>query len=216
MINPLKKQSYAVLLSLLCCLMVMPVFSADIDDEEEGDKWDVTQPQGELKTITIDTVESTWSNLSVSQDGQTIAFDMLGDIYTVSINGGEGKPLVHGFDWNMQPAYSPNGKSIAFISDRDGASNLWVMDSDGGNPRQISTEKTALIHTPSWSPDGNYVAVTKGFMSSRSIPAGEIWMYHRSGGSGVMVTERAYGPHTQKKHDGPSLFTGWQISLLHR
>ena len=76
MINLLKKQSYAVLLSLLCCLMVMPVFSADIDDEEEGDKWDVTQPQGELKTITIDTDESTWSNLSVSQDGKTIAFDM--------------------------------------------------------------------------------------------------------------------------------------------
>ena len=204
MITPLKKQSYAVLLPLLCCLMVVPVFSADIDDEKEGDKWDVTQPQGELKTITIDTDESTWSNLSVSQDGKTIAFDMLGDIYTVSINGGEGKPLVHGFDWNMQPAYSPDGKSIAFISDRDGTSNLWVMDSDGSNPRQISTEKTALIHTPSWSPDGNYVAVTKGFMSSRSIPAGEIWMYHRSGGSGVMVTERAYGPHTQKNMTDPA------------
>ena len=148
MINPLKKQSYAVLLPLLCCLMVMPVFSADIDDEEKGDKWDVTQPQGELKTITIDTIDtikSTWPNLSDSQDWQTIAIDMLDDIYTGSINVGEGKPLVHGFDWNMQPAYSPDGKSIAFISDRDGSSNLWVMDSDGGNPHQISTEM--ITHT---------------------------------------------------------------------
>ena len=204
MINFFTKQSFVSIFSLLCCLSLTPAFASEADFEEKENDWDVTQPQGELKTISIDTNETTWSNLSVSQDGKTIAFDMLGDIYTISIDGGEGVPLVHGFDWNMQPSYSPDGKTIAFISDRDGTSNLWLMDSDGHNPRQISNEKTALIHTPSWSPDGDYIAVTKGFMSSRSIPAGEIWMYHRSGGDGVMVTERAYGPHTQKNMTDPA------------
>jgi len=174
------------------------------EEDQESKDWDVTQPQGELKTITIDTTESTWSNLSVSPDGSTLVFDMLGDIYTMPITGGHAEPLVHGFDWNMQPAYSPDGKSIAFISDRDGATNLWLMDANGENPRPVTTETTALVHTPAWSPDGDYIAVTKGFMSSRSIPAGEIWMYHRSGGDGVMITKRAYGPHTQKNMTDPA------------
>ena len=123
---------------------------------------------------------------------------MLGDIYSASIDGGNAVPLAQGFDWNMPPAFSPDGETIAFVSDRDGASNLWVMDANGENARQLSHEKTALIHTPSWSNDGNYIAVTKGFMSSRSIPAGEIWMFHRARGDGVQVTRRAYGPHTPR------------------
>ena len=204
MITLLKKKPCILITSLLCCLVLTPVYSSDVDQEEDDNEWDITQPQGDMQTITIDTTESTWSNLSVSEDGQAMVFDMLGDIYTMSIVGGEATPLVQGFDWNMQPTYSPDGKTIAFISDRDGASNLWVMDANGSNLRQISTEKTALIHTPSWSPDGDYIAVTKGFMSSRSIPAGEIWMYHRSGGDGVMVTERAYEEHTQKNMTDPA------------
>ena len=204
MITLLKKKPCILTIYLLFCLVLTPVYSSDIAEEEDDNEWDVMQPQGDMQTITIDTTESTWSNLSVSEDGQAMVFDMLGDIYTMSIVGGEATPLVQGFDWNMQPTYSPDGKTIAYISDRDGASNLWVMDANGGNPHQISKEETALIHTPAWSPDGDYIAVTKGFMSSRSIPAGEIWMYHRSGGDGVMVTERAYGPHTQKNMTDPA------------
>ena len=204
MITLLKKKPCILTIYLLFCLVLTPVYSSDIAEEEDDNEWDVMQPQGDMQTITIDTTESTWSNLSVSEDGQAMVFDMLGDIYAMSIVGGEATPLVQGFDWNMQPTYSPDGKTIAYISDRDGASNLWVMDANGGNPHQISKEETALIHTPTWSPDGDYIAVTKGFMSSRSIPAGEIWMYHRSGGDGVMVTERAYGPHTQKNMTDPA------------
>ena len=140
------------IISLLCSFTFAPVFSADTVEEVAENEWDVTEPKGEMKTISIDTTETTWSNLSVSKDGKTLVFDMLGDIYTMPIIGGEASPLVQGFDWNMQPAYSPNGQSIAFISDRDGASNLWIMDANGENPRQISSEKTALIHTPSWRP----------------------------------------------------------------
>jgi Tol biopolymer transport system component len=185
--------------SLLSCLLITCAFADSEDDTSSEKNWDVKNPQGAMKTISIDTEETTWSNLSINPDGKSIVFDMLGDIYSVLIDGGNAVPLAQSFDWNMQPAFSPDGKTIAFVSDRDGASNLWVMDANGENARQLSHEKTALIHTPSWSPDGNYIAVTKGFMSSRSIPAGEIWMFHRAGGDGVQVTSRAYGPHTLKK-----------------
>ena len=207
MIN-LSRQLFAVAICLSLVAYNAPLLAevliAEKNVDSQVDLWDVTQPQGEMRSITIDTTETTWSNLTISADGTTIAFDMLGDIYTMPITGGEAQPLVQGFDWTMQPSYSPDGKSIAFVSDRDGATNLWVMDANGENPRQITTEKTALVHTPTWSPDGDYIAVTKGFMSSRSIPAGEIWIYHRSGGDGVMVTERAYGQHTQKNMTDPA------------
>ena len=194
----------SVLPTIFLCLFTASVLANTESESSSEDKWDVKFPQGVMKTISIDTEETTWSNLSISPDSEWIVFDMLGDIYRVSIGGGNAAPLIQSFDWNMQPTYSPDGKTIAFISDRDGASNLWLMDSNGKNARQLSHEKTALIHTPSWSPDGNYIAVTKGFMSSRSIPAGEIWMFHHAGGDGVQITSRAYGPHTQKNMTDPS------------
>ncbi len=171
--------------------------------EEEEPSWDVSQPRGELATVSLDTRQSTWSNLSLSPDGEQILFDMLGDIYLLPIAGGDAQPLVQGFDWNMQPQYSPDGSKIAFISDRDGARNLWLMNADGSEPYQVSKETTTFVHTPSWSPDGNYIAVTKGYMSSRSIPAGEIWIYHRSGGDGVQVKAREHDRHSQKSSTDP-------------
>ena len=182
-----------------------PKTDVEVDVElDEAPVWDSTQPQRETTSVSIDTNESTWSNLSISPDGERMVFDMLGDIYQLPLSGGEAIALVQGFDWNMQPSYSPDGSKIAFVSDRDGAINLWVMDADGSNAAQVSTETTAMIHTPTWSPDGNYIAVTKGFMSARSIPAGEIWIYHKSGGDGVMVKGREHAEHSQKSSTDPA------------
>ena len=114
------------------------------------------------------------------------------------------KGLVQDFAWNIHPAVSPDGKQLAFISDRGGISNLWVMDRNGGNLKQLSTEKNNLIHSPKWSPDGEYIAVTKGIMSSRSIPAGEIWLYHKSGGDGLPLKERVNGKKDQKNIADPA------------
>ena len=166
--------------------------------EEKDDKWDVNNPPGEWKTITIDTEETTWSNLDVSPDGETIVFDMLGDLYSVPMEGGEAIALTEGIAWNFQPQFSPDGSRIAFISDRGGADNIWVMDADGSNPRAVTEEKEHLIHNPSWSPDGQFLVARKGFTSTRSIPAGEIWMFHASGGGGLQITKRPNGDRDQK------------------
>ncbi|MEP1742903.1 MAG: amidohydrolase family protein [Kangiellaceae bacterium] len=174
------------------------------DKKDEKPKWDVNNPPGEEKTIKISTSESTWSNVDVSPDGKTVVFDMLGDIYSMPIKGGDAKPLTQGMAWNMQPRFSPDGKTIAFISDRDGGDNLWLMDSDGTNVKQVSKEKTDLVHTPNWSPDGQYIATKRGFVSSRSIAAGEIWMYHRSGGKGYQLRKRIGGDNAQKNIAEPA------------
>ncbi len=172
--------------------------------KDKKPKWDVNNPPGEEKTIKITTSESTWSNVDVSPDGKTVVFDMLGDIYSMPLKGGDAKPLTQGMAWNMQPRFSPDGRSIAFISDRDGGDNLWTMDTDGTNLKQVSKEKTNLVHTPNWSPDGQYIAAKRGFMSSRSIAAGEIWMYHRSGGSGYQLRKRIGGDSAQKNIAEPA------------
>ena len=174
------------------------VDAASDGQAEDEPKWDVENPPGEWREITIDTDETTWSSIDVSPDGGTIVFDMLGDLYTVGIAGGVATSLTSGIAWDMQPKFSPDGTRIAFISDRGGADNLWVMDADGSNARAVTEEKEHLIHNPAWSPDGDWIVVRKGYVSTRSIPSGEIWMYHASGGEGLQVVERPHGEQSQK------------------
>ena len=173
----------------------------DANGEEKEDKWDVANPPGEHYEVEIDTDEGTWMSLDVSPNGEEIVFDMLGDLYTIPIGGGEAKALTSGFVWDMQPRYNPDGTSIAFTSDRGGGDNIWIMDRDGGNPRAVSEEDFRLLNSPVWSPDGEFIAARKHFTSRRSLGAGEIWLYHRSGGSGLQLNER---PNDQKDLGEPA------------
>src|SRR5688572_4686054 len=87
-------------------------------EKKEEKKWDVNNPPGPSYDVTIDVTEGTWMSLDVSPDGREIVFDLLGDLYTIPIGGGEAKAISTGIAWDMQPRYSPNGKWIAFTSDR--------------------------------------------------------------------------------------------------
>ncbi|MCH7565428.1 MAG: PD40 domain-containing protein, partial [Gemmatimonadetes bacterium] len=92
--------------------------------------WDVTTPRGETRTISFTTDEGTWMSVDVSPDGRTLAFDMVGEIWLLPIEGGEARPITKasGIALNYHPAFSPDGSTIAFISDRDGQDNVWLMD----------------------------------------------------------------------------------------
>ncbi len=170
-------------------------------DAPEKPKWDVEQPTGPAKTVKIDTDEGTWMSLDVSPDGKTIVFDLLGDLYTVPMAGGAAKPLSEGIAWDMQPRYSPDGKHIAFTSDRDGADNIWVIPIGGGKAQQVSKEDFRLLNSPAWSPDGKFIAARKHFTAERSLGSGEIWLFHASGGKGVQLTEK---PNDQKDVGEPA------------
>ena len=161
-------------------------------NESKSGKWDVAARHGPGHDAVIDTRQGTWLSLDVSPDGKEIAFDLLGDLYTIPITGGEARPLTSGGAWDMQPRYSPNGREIAFTSDRGGGDNIWVVGRDGSGARAITKETFRLLNQADWSPDGNFIVARKHFTSARSLGAGEMWLYHRSGadkGGGVQMTK---------------------------
>jgi imidazolonepropionase-like amidohydrolase/Tol biopolymer transport system component len=167
-----------------------PITAEGAAEKKEDKKWDVNNPPGPQYDIPIDVTEGTWLSLDVSPDGTEIAFDLLGDIYTIPMTGGEAKALTTGIAWDMQPRYSPNGKWIAFTSDRAGGDNIWIMNRDGSKPQQVTKETFRLLNEPYWSPDSEYLGARKHFTAERSLGAGEIWLYHRSGGEGLQLTKK--------------------------
>jgi len=165
--------------------------------------WKVDAPPGPLREVPIDTRTGTWMSVDVSPDGRQIVFDLLGDLYVIPIGGGEATALTRGLAWDEQPRWSPDGARIAFTSDRGGGDNLWIIDRDGGRPRPVTKESFRLLNSPAWSPDGQYLAARKHFTSTRSAGAGEIWLYHWTGGEGVQMTKR----RTEQKDEGEPAFS---------
>ena len=154
--------------------------------------WDVNNPHENwlYNSFQLNTKEGTWMNLDVSPDGKTIVFDLLGDIYKVSTNGGNANLLREGLPFEIQPRFSPDGKYISFTSDAGGGDNIWIMKSDGSDAKQITKENFRLLNNAVWMPDGNYLIARKHFTSGRSLGAGEMWMYHKTGGSGIQLTKK--------------------------
>ncbi|NOT09796.1 MAG: amidohydrolase family protein [Gemmatimonadales bacterium] len=153
-------------------------------------KWDITQSLGPSSAVSFETAEGTWMNVDVSPDGQRVVFDLLGDIYVMPIAGGRAARITSGAFFDMQPRWSPDGSRIGFISDRDGNNNIWTMKPDGTEPKQVSKEAQRDVNSPAWAPDGQYIYVRKHFVDTRSLGAGEMWMYHVAGGTGLQVTDR--------------------------
>ena len=157
---------------------------------QDNEKWDVTEHLADYTDVEFETTEGTWMNLDVSPDGEEIVFDLLGNIYIMPIEGGSATVLRESLAYEIQPRFSPDGTKISFTSDAGGGDNIWVMNRDGSDARQITNESFRLLNNAFWTPDGNYLVARKHFTSGRSLGAGEIWMYHITGGSGIQLTER--------------------------
>ncbi|MBZ0328334.1 MAG: amidohydrolase family protein [Altibacter sp.] len=183
-----------IILSLLAiaCTLSLQAQKKKKDTKEEDTKWDVAAPGADFnyKTHSFTTNEGTWMNLDVSPNGQTIVFDLLGDIYTMPIQGGTAKAIRTGIPFEVQPRFSPDGTKISFTSDAGGGDNIWVMRADGSDAEQVTKEDFRLLNNSYWMPDGNYLVARKHFTSGRSLGAGEIWQYHITGGSGLQLTKR--------------------------
>ena len=185
----------------LATVLATVLFSgtAFAQDKPEEPKWDVNAPAGAtIKQVPINVDEGSWIDVDVSPDGQTIAFALLGDIYTMPISGGTPTRIAEGLAWEVQPRFSPDGKRIAFTSDRAGGDNIWIMNRDGSDKKQVTKEEFRLLNQPSWSPDGRYVVAKKHFTTGRSLGTGEIWIYHVSGGGGVQLVKRPSEKHQKE------------------
>src|SRR5262245_10999051 len=177
----------------LCALLALSLFAgyatrcfARRQDEKKDEKKEdlFLKPEGK---VSFTTDEGTWMSLDVSPDGQTIVFDLLGDIYTLPIAGGEAKRIVGSMSFEAQPKFSPDGKLIVFTSDRSGAEQLWGCKPDGGDPKPITKGRgPGMLYflSPSWTPDGNYILASK---AERGIGTFHVYMYHKDGGAGVSV-----------------------------
>src|SRR6185437_6080306 len=117
----------------------------------QAQKWNVENPPSPAKKISFNTNEGTWMSLDVSPDGKTIVFDLLGDIYTVPISGGSATRITSGSGFDGQPRFSPDGKSIVFVSDRSGSENLWLVEPDGQRVRPLTTGRNQAYISPDFT-----------------------------------------------------------------
>ena len=154
----------------------------------DADKQLPLEPEREIE-FSVD--EATWLSLDVSPAGDTLVLEILGDLYLLPIEGGQARAITRGMAYDTQPRFSPDGQRIAFVSDRDGPTAVWIVDVDGENAKKIgSGGDRADYASPSWSPDGGHVVVSKTSWGLRTF---ELWAYHVDGGTGVQITKAAPG-----------------------
>ena len=144
------------------------------------------------RTIDFETDEGTWMSVDVAPNGRTLVFELLGDLYGLDIEGGRARPLLTGPAYESQPAFSPDGSRIVFISDRSGHSNVWVANRDGSGAVQISHDagtgnqgKNVYI-APAWSADGRYVFAARTDVSLDDVRI-LTWRYALDGSGGVVL-----------------------------
>jgi Tol biopolymer transport system component/imidazolonepropionase-like amidohydrolase len=201
------------LVRLVSALAVAFAVAGPVVAQQAADTTRRTAPNTDLpliptRPLKFTTDEGTWLSLDVSPDGRTVVFDLLGDIYTVPIGGGSAKRITSGSGFDGQPRFSPDGKSIVFVSDRTGSENLYLIDPEGQRVRPLTTGRNQAYISPDFTPDGQYIVVSR---------AGDLWLYHKDGGSGLRLTGQtpaggAAGAGGPGGGNAPSNFMGASVS----
>ncbi|MEP5613675.1 MAG: amidohydrolase, partial [Cyclobacteriaceae bacterium] len=168
--------------------------------EEKKSETDTTKEKKATKELPLEpgrsfqlkTNEGTWLQLDVSPDGTTIVFDMMGDIYSLPIGGGQAKPITSGMAFDTHPRYSPDGKSLVYTSDKSGSENIWTLDlsDEEAEPKQITKDNDKYYQEAEWTPDGKYIIAAKGIRTMK------LHMYHKDGGGGIQLIKKPDGLQT--------------------
>lgn len=179
----------------------------------------VAQSKSYSKEIKFSTDQGTWISLDISPDNQTIIFELLGDIFSLPIDGGRADLLLGGSSFFSQPRYSPDGKSIIYISDKSGSDQLWLMSDQGGNIKQISSIVTDGMFSPEWALDGKsiYLSTIQGAYNRKTsivqidLETGErnLIVENKKIAGSRLVSTPASGPFMSsiKKSDNSILYT---------
>ena len=181
---------------LLCLLILLPldIFaqenSTKKSDSTESKKATKELPLEPGRQLHLKTTEGTWLNLDVSPDGKQIAFDMMGDIYLLPIDGGKAKRITSSIAYETHPNFSPSGTHIAFTSDKSGSENAWIMNLETEEQTQITKDKDKYCQAAEWTPDGKYLIVAKG---GRAL---KMYLFHKDGGGGTQLIKKPDGMKT--------------------
>lgn len=148
------------------------------------------EPSRTGEVFDVSVTEGTSMAVAVSPDGQTLAIDLQGSIWTVPASGGEAHRITDVFNDARQPVWSPDGRQIAFYAFRDGGYDLWAISPDGSNQHKL-TWGTWDDREPAWSPDGTRIA----FASDRGQKGYEIWTLELASGALSRVTRDGAEDH---------------------
>jgi tricorn protease len=107
-------------------------------------------------------VDKKIESFGLSPKGERALFVARGDVFTAPIEKGPTRNLTHSSNaHDKHAAWSPDGKTIAFVSDRSGEEQLWLVPQDGsGKPEQLTTTFGSMLSAPAWSPDGARLALS--------------------------------------------------------
>ena len=162
-------------------ILFFALFSLSVLVFAQDKKEDKGLPLEASREVTISTDEGTWMSVDVHPSGQKIIFDLLGDLYELPIQGGKATRITEGLAFDSQPKYAPDGNSILFLSDRSGGNNVWLIDRNEEDTLQITNGNTSKMQSADWSPDGDYIAVSKGTRNFK------LHLYHKDGGEGSQL-----------------------------
>jgi tricorn protease len=95
--------------------------------------------------------------------GDTIAFTSEGDLWLVGVNGGLARRLTTHPAYETEPAFSPDGATIAYIAGYEGPSEIYTMPATGGIPTRRTFEGGGVEHLSGWTPDGKILYSSRSF-----------------------------------------------------
>ncbi len=181
--------SLSIPLQLLSTALAAEPAAADT----EGTTWDVEAAYGPTHTVSLSLSEGTW--MSVTTQGERVIFDLLGDLWSMPLSGGEATRLTQGAAWDTDPRLSPDGQRVAYVSDKGGSEQIWVMNVDGTDARPLTDDPDARFTDPVWDPSGPWILGRRRTVDTRSIGVTELWLLHLDGGKGVALTSKDEHPH---------------------
>jgi Tol biopolymer transport system component/DNA-binding winged helix-turn-helix (wHTH) protein len=129
---------------------------------------------------------------TVAPDGKRIAYELWQDeanIYRLDLkqpSDAQATKLLFSTRWDWNPAYSPDGARIAFVSDRRGSSEIWTADKDGGNLAQRTSFGGPLVTAPQWSPDGKQIV-----FDARVDGNADLWLLEQDNAAPRRLTTQA-------------------------
>lgn len=149
---------------------------------------------------------------AISPDGNYIAFSYQGDIYRVPTKGGKAELLTSHVAYDFAPVWSPDGKSLAFASDRFGNFDIYLIPAEGGAPQRLTFHSGSEMPT-SFTPDGNYINFSAGIQDVRTnvqFPSGVLSELYQVPAKGGAIKRVLSTPAEEAQYTADSMFIVYQ------